>query len=117
MCPSLQAIGKERMPRTLHEGGPTQLDFSLILQQLQTTGHFEHGHMCSALVHMCGEVRFHLAIARVFYYVYFVFQPCDLKNIELPGGKTFSCQESCIIPRHVYPSIPSSSKLIKLLSP
>ncbi|KAI9452888.1 hypothetical protein BJY52DRAFT_1124024 [Lactarius psammicola] len=42
-------------------------------------GHAEDEHMCSALAHMCGE-------------------PCALRNIQLLGGKTFSCQESCSIP-------------------
>ncbi|KAH8979281.1 hypothetical protein EDB92DRAFT_1980226 [Lactarius akahatsu] len=41
-------------------------------------GH-EGDHMCSALAHMCSE-------------------PCALRNIQLLGGKTFSCQESCSIP-------------------
>ncbi|KAH9026661.1 hypothetical protein EDB84DRAFT_1589144 [Lactarius hengduanensis] len=41
-------------------------------------GH-EDEHMCSALAHMCSE-------------------PCALRNIQLLGGKTFSCQESCSIP-------------------
>ncbi|KAH8993667.1 hypothetical protein EDB83DRAFT_2304539 [Lactarius deliciosus] len=41
-------------------------------------GH-EDEHMCSALAHMCSE-------------------PCALGNIQLLGGKTFSCQESCGIP-------------------
>ncbi|KAI9443933.1 hypothetical protein H4582DRAFT_2125919, partial [Lactarius indigo] len=41
-------------------------------------GH-EDEHMCSALAHMCSE-------------------PCALRNVQLLGGKTFSCQESCSIP-------------------
>ncbi|KAH9054525.1 hypothetical protein EDB87DRAFT_1580466 [Lactarius vividus] len=40
-------------------------------------------HMCSALAHMCNE-------------------PCALRNIQLLGGKTFSCQESCNIPREAH---------------
>ncbi|KAF8260139.1 hypothetical protein EI94DRAFT_1897819 [Lactarius quietus] len=42
-------------------------------------GHSGDEHMCSALAHMCSE-------------------PCVLKDIVLPGGKTFSCHESCSIP-------------------
>ncbi|KAF8267057.1 hypothetical protein EI94DRAFT_1731643 [Lactarius quietus] len=42
-------------------------------------GHAEDEHTCSALVHMCGE-------------------PCALTDVELPGGKTLSCQGSCSIP-------------------
>ncbi|KAF8267054.1 hypothetical protein EI94DRAFT_1830340 [Lactarius quietus] len=42
-------------------------------------GHAGDEHMCSADVHMCSE-------------------PCALKNIQLPGGKTYSCQESCSTP-------------------
>ncbi|KAI9443805.1 hypothetical protein H4582DRAFT_1846182 [Lactarius indigo] len=45
-------------------------------------GHAEDEHMCSAPIHMCGE-------------------PCALKDIVLPGGKTFSCHERCSIPRRV----------------
>jgi hypothetical protein len=32
-------------------------------------------------------------------------QPCDLKDIVLPSGNTFSCHESCTIPRQVPLSI------------
>jgi hypothetical protein len=45
-------------------------------------GHTEDEHICSALAHMCGE-------------------PCALRNIQLVGRKTFSCQENCSNPRHV----------------
>ena len=34
--------------------------FQLELTRRQVLGHAEDEHMCSALVHMCGEVRFHL---------------------------------------------------------
>ncbi|KAI9455179.1 hypothetical protein BJY52DRAFT_1224795, partial [Lactarius psammicola] len=34
--------------------------FQLELMQCQVVGHTEDEHMCSALVHMCGEVRLHL---------------------------------------------------------
>ena len=69
MWQSLQAIRKARVPKRLHEGRPMRLNFSLNLQQLQIAGHAEDEHMCSALAHMCGEVRSHLAVARMFYYV------------------------------------------------
>ena len=105
------------MPKRLHEGRPMGLNFSLILQQLQIDGHAEDEHMCSALAHMCGEVRFHLAVARMFYYVYCVFQPCALKNIQLPGGETLSCQESCIIPRYVSSSAPLTIKRNQIVLP
>ncbi|KAH9056526.1 hypothetical protein EDB87DRAFT_1636600 [Lactarius vividus] len=42
-------------------------------------GHSEDEHVCSALVHMCGML-------------------CDLSEIKLPGGKTYSCPERCTIP-------------------
>ena len=72
--------------------------------------HESDEHMCSALVHMCSEVRFHwhrlwrsptnvLANATSFR------QPCALKDIELPDGNTLYCHESCSIPRQVLLSI------------
>ncbi|KAH9963060.1 hypothetical protein BJV74DRAFT_880022 [Russula compacta] len=45
----------------------------------KVAGHAEDEHLCSAPVHMCGE-------------------PCALKGMRLPGGKTYSCPESCSIP-------------------
>lgn len=40
-----------------------------------------------------------------------IHQPCGLRNMQLIGGKTFSCQESCSIPRYVSSSTPHSFRL------
>ncbi|KAH9047539.1 hypothetical protein EDB83DRAFT_2267127 [Lactarius deliciosus] len=48
----------------------------------KVAGHVGDEHRCSALVHMCGE-------------------PCALQEMKLLGGKTYSCPESCCIPRRV----------------
>ncbi|KAI9462741.1 hypothetical protein F5148DRAFT_1212347 [Russula earlei] len=45
----------------------------------KVVGHTEDEHLCSAPLHMCGE-------------------PCALKEMKLPGGRTYSCSESCSIP-------------------
>ncbi|KAI0302897.1 hypothetical protein B0F90DRAFT_1935607 [Multifurca ochricompacta] len=45
----------------------------------KVAGHAEDEHMCPAPVHMCGE-------------------PCALKGMRLPGGRTYSCPETCSIP-------------------
>jgi hypothetical protein len=65
--------------------------------QCQVLEHAEDEHMCSALVHMCGEVRFHL-LWRVCVRSW-LRQPCALRDV--PGGWTLTCQGSCIIPRQV----------------
>lgn len=46
--------------------------FQLDPAQLQVTGHAEDEHMCSALAHFCGEVRFHPTVAGMFCYGDFV---------------------------------------------
>ncbi|KAH9027877.1 hypothetical protein EDB85DRAFT_1892774 [Lactarius pseudohatsudake] len=48
-------------------------------------------HICSALVHTCGE-------------------PCALRNVELPGGKTPICPGSCSIPRRVTDVVSRSTR-------
>lgn len=43
-------------------------------------------------------------------------QPCALRNIQLVGRGTFTCQESCNIPRHVSSSGLQSAQLPTNLS-
>ena len=59
---SLQIFGKARLSKRLHKGGQMQVHFGLDLglMRCQVLGHVEDEHTCSAFVHMCGEVCFHL---------------------------------------------------------
>ena len=117
MWQSLQTIGKARVPRQLHEGRPMRLNFSLILQQSQITGHAEDEHMCSALVHMCGEVRFHLVVARRFYYLSLFFSRAPSKTYNYPAGKHSRARKAVLFLGMFRLQLHSPSNLTKLLTP
>ncbi|KAI0253465.1 hypothetical protein BJV78DRAFT_1153081 [Lactifluus subvellereus] len=63
---------------------------------LQVAGHVDDEHMCSALVHMCGEL-------------------CALQGMKLPHGKIYSCQGGCSIPRNVlFPTVAPASGICQI---
>jgi hypothetical protein len=75
-----------------------------MLTYSQVNGHDEDedDHMCSALVHMCGEVRIHFQCCGILLLMMWDYKPCALKGMKLPDGKIYSCPERCSIPRWVY---------------
>ena len=105
----LQVIWEARLPRRLHEGWPMRLYLNLIshnyslLDTPKTSICALHSRICVARYgsNCCNE--------NVLLWLLRFRQPCDLRNVHLPGGGTFSCQERCSIP--TYFSSSSSSPL------
>jgi hypothetical protein len=104
----LQIIGEARLPRRLHEGRPMPLYSSpgLILHDCRfwdmqkTSICAQHSRICAARYgsNCCSENVVTMFTS--------FRQPCGLRNIQLLGGKTFSCQKGCSIPRYVSSSTP-----------
>lgn len=78
-----------------------QLYFSYILRRYRFGGMLMTS-ICARQTHICavryGSICCSENISGV---VTRFLQPCALRNIQLLGGKTFSCQESCTIPRYL----------------
>src|SRR5258708_5594879 len=95
----LQIIWEARLPRRLHEGRPMGLYCSSSnLHNCRFWDIVKTNSICALHSRICAaRYGSNYCSEDVFTMVTSFHQPCDLRNIQLLGGKTFSCQESCSI--------------------